>query len=290
MAKKLVLPGIRIYGTNIRVLKPEKLALLQPGQLRKFISDTDGTFSTLREGWEGIMGPLMVEMIIGGAEIDDALRNRIEQDVARYIFESTGINTILQMAHLVEMIKEYGLVPADKTLDDQGYKAEYNRRLMVPVGNRISRLANNSLKLTDVTMYGALQFVRLASKSVDIHVFSGTDDEDVRKELAAIGIAPHVKSIHGALREYKDSNKEMVLRKLMAEFGLSGLQVAVIGDGKVELQVGAEAGCITIGIASDEVLGHGWNLKKVERLAPYADLLISDFRYHHAIMRLLKLA
>jgi phosphoglycolate phosphatase-like HAD superfamily hydrolase len=271
-------------------LKPEKLALLAPGQIKKFVSDTDGTFSTLREGWEGIMGPMMVEMIIGKAEIDQDDRGAIERVVADYIHESTGINTILQMARLVGMVKEYGLVPAGQILDDQGYKAEYNRRLMVPVGQRLNNLARRGLKLTDVTMYGALQFVQLASKSVDIHVFSGTDDEDVRKELAAIGIAPHVKSIHGALREYKDSNKEMVLRKLMTDFGLLGPQVAVIGDGKVELQVGAEAGCITIGIASNEVLGYSWNLKKVERLAPYADILTSDFRYYHAIMRLLKLA
>ena len=63
------------------------------GPVRAVLFDFDGTISTLRSGWELVMKPLMLEMIAGGMDWDDAL----EREVDAYIDESTGIQTILQM-------------------------------------------------------------------------------------------------------------------------------------------------------------------------------------------------
>ena len=54
-------------------LHPEK----RPGgKIRAAIFDFDGTFSTLRHGWERVMGPLMLEMISGKMAEDATKRTR----------------------------------------------------------------------------------------------------------------------------------------------------------------------------------------------------------------------
>jgi phosphoglycolate phosphatase-like HAD superfamily hydrolase len=62
-------------------------------ELKAVIFDFDGTISTLRQGWEEIMEPLMIEMITGGGLPDDQLTREVKE----YIDESTGIQTIFQM-------------------------------------------------------------------------------------------------------------------------------------------------------------------------------------------------
>jgi hypothetical protein len=60
--------------------------------------------------------------------------------VVDYVDKSTGIQTILQMEALVEMVKEFGIVPPDRILDKAGYKAIYNRSLLDVVEQRIETL------------------------------------------------------------------------------------------------------------------------------------------------------
>ena len=49
-----------------------------------------------------------------------------------------------------------------------------------------------------------------------------------------------------------DCSKE-VLRMRMEDKGLKGDELIVIGDGKVEIALGVEAGALTIGVATDEL-------------------------------------
>jgi phosphoglycolate phosphatase-like HAD superfamily hydrolase len=264
--------GIKLPGTEINVIND-----LERGRFKHVLFDFDGTVSLLREGWQLVMGPLMVEMIKG--EDSPGPSPEIEAEVREYIEDSTGIQTILQMEHLVEMVKSRGNVPEDNILDAQGYKKIYNERLMKRVNQRIRELEKGTLTPEDVTLRGALDFLKcLSEKDVIMYIFSGTDREDVRNEARLVGVAPYFQEIWGALREYKDYNKEMVLKEIIAKNDLHGSEVAIIGDGPVEIRNAKDNDCVAIGVASDEILGHGWNMDKYPRLVKAgADIMIPDF-------------
>jgi phosphoglycolate phosphatase-like HAD superfamily hydrolase len=257
-------------GTQIEIINE-----VERGRIKHALFDFDGTVSLLREGWQHIMGPVMVEMICGETEPTPAIIG----EVNRVIDETTGIQTIFQMQVLEKMVRDHGLVPEDKILDPYGYKDIYNDRLMVPVNERIRKLEAGELPVEQATLVGALEFLRiLKARNVCLYVFSGTDQDDVRNEAAKVGAAPFFDEIWGALRNVEDYSKEKVLKAILAKHNLHGSEVLVVGDGPVEIRNGKENGCITIGVASDEVKGQGWDESKRQRLIKAgADIMIPDF-------------
>jgi phosphoglycolate phosphatase-like HAD superfamily hydrolase len=272
--------GRRVPGTEIILVSD--LAIEKAPKFALF--DSDGTISTLRQGWEEVMAPVMVGMICGETEPTEAIRREVDQ----YINESTGINTILQMEHLVEMVEAHGLVTDDKVLDLAGYKRIYNDRLMVSVAERLAKLTARQLRPIDYTITGALHFLAKLAGQLEMRIFSGTDEHDVVNELTALGVAQLFARIHGALARFEDSNKEQILRDLMTQSKLAGPEVVVVGDGPVEIRVAKQFGCIAIGVASDEVARYGWNPVKVERLVKaQADILIPDFSCGADLLNLL---
>jgi len=248
---------------------------VERGRIKHALFDFDGTVSLLREGWQAIMAPVMTEMICG----DTTPTQAILDEVNRVIDETTGIQTIFQMQVLVDLVRKHGLVPEDQILDAYGYKDIYNDRLMVPVNDRIKRLEQGQLSVEQVTVRGSLDFVRmLRERGVTLYVFSGTDRDDVRNEAAKVGDAPYFDEIWGAVRSVEEYSKEKVLREILAKHDLHGSEVLVVGDGPVEIRNGRENGCITLGVASDEVTGHGWCEDKCKRLSKAgADMLVPDF-------------
>ena len=267
-------------GTQIEIINS-----IEQGRLKHALFDFDGTISILREGWQGIMAPVMVEMICGDTEPTQEIRDA----VTRVIDETTGIQTIFQMQKLVEMVRAYGLVPEEKILDAPGYKQIYNDRLMVPVNERIGRLERGELSLEKATVRGSLDFVsKLHTRGVKLYVFSGTDRDDVRNEAAKVGAAPFFDEIWGAIPSVEEYSKEKVLKEIIATHNLHGTEVMTVGDGPVEIRNGKENGCITIGVCSDEVHGFGWDESKRERLIRAgADILIPDFGEADALLNYL---
>jgi len=264
-------------GTQIEVINET-----ERGKFKHALFDFDGTVSILREGWQQVMAPVMLESILGGKEPTP----EVERAVEEYIEVSTGINTILQMEHLVEMVREYGNVPEDEILDAYGYKEIYNDRLMKMVNERIARLEAGDLSIEEATLRGAVDFVeRIYDKGLTMYVFSGTDQPDVRNEAGLVGVAGYFSEILGALRTYAESNKEMIIKNLIATHDLHGTEVLVVGDGPVEIRHGKENGCVSVGVASNEIEGHGWNERKRRRLIDAgADILIPDFGENDALM------
>ncbi|HOZ46814.1 MAG TPA: HAD hydrolase-like protein [Candidatus Hydrogenedentes bacterium] len=263
-------------GTQIEIIHE-----VERGHIRHVLFDFDGTVSLLREGWQRIMGPVMVEMICG----DTPHTPEIEQEVHEVIEETTGIQTILQMERLVEMVRAHGLVPEEMMLDAKGYKEIYNDRLMVPVRERIARLERGELTLEDVTVRGALAFLELlAGKGLDMYVFSGTDRDDVRNEAGKVKAARFFREIWGAVGSIEEYSKEKVIREIMTQHQLRGVQVLAVGDGPVELRNVKAAGGIALGVASDEKKGHGWDEeKRVRLIRAGADILVSDFAEYEAL-------
>ncbi|MEX2015329.1 MAG: HAD family hydrolase, partial [Candidatus Hydrogenedentales bacterium] len=161
-----------VPGTDIEVLHDPPR-----GRFRHVLFDFDGTISLLREGWQGIMRPVMLEMIAG----EEAPTLEMEAEVDAYIEDSTGIQTLVQMHHLVTLVRKYGRVADDQVQEPAAYKAIYNARLMDPVNARLARIASGAAPVDDFTVRGAREFVAaLAARGLTLYIFSGTDVEDVR--------------------------------------------------------------------------------------------------------------
>jgi phosphoglycolate phosphatase-like HAD superfamily hydrolase len=254
-------------------------------QIRSVLFDFDGTFSTLRQGWETIMAPLMVEMICGTTEPTQAIRDEVDH----YIDESTGVQTIHQMIWLAESVRRFGLNP--ETHDEWWYKAEYLRRLQDPVDARIARIACGEATPEDYMIAGTRPFLEaLRNADVTIFVASGSDHSGVTREVGVLGLTDFFTEIAGAPEAAIDCSKEAVLRKLVADAHLAGPEVVVIGDGKVEIALGREAGTITLGTATDEIRRSGINPVKVGRLTRAgAHAIVGDFLCYQEIMQWLGL-
>ena len=242
--------------------------------VRAILFDFDGTLSTLRHGWERVMEPLMIEMIAGPTRPDQAL----VEEVRRYIDESTGIQTIHQMAWLAEAVARYGLNP-NAAEDAWAYKAEYNRRLMQSVMQRRKALLAGEVLPEAYLMAGSHALLSaLRARGIALFVASGTDDPDVNAEAEALGLASFFTLIRGAPLGVVGCSKETVMRRLLESGGYAGEEVCVIGDGKVEIAIGRENGARTLGVAGDEAARRGIDAVKRERLVKAdADAIVSDF-------------
>jgi len=253
--------------------------------IRAALFDFDGTISTLRQGWEGIMGPLMVEMIAGPT----APTPELQREVVEYIDHSTGVQTIHQMVWLAESVARYGLNP--RVLDSWEYKAEYARRLAEPVTTRARRIIDGQANPADFMISGSRAFLdALRAAGVLLYVASGSDHTDVVREVGILGLSGYFIEIAGAPAGKIDCSKEAVLRRLVQDAGLRGAEIVVIGDGRVEIALGREVGAITLGIASDDVRRQGIDPAKYRRLVnAQAHAIIGDFSETNEIMNWLGL-
>ncbi|MCX8064445.1 MAG: HAD family hydrolase [Candidatus Hydrogenedentes bacterium] len=268
-------------STEIEVVNPD----IELGRIKHVLFDFDGTISLLREGWQKIMGPMCVEMICGEHEPTPEIVKEVED----MIEETTGIQTIFQMQRLVEMVKKHGLVPKDKVLDEWGYKAIYNERLLRPVRERIKRLQSGELTVEQLTVRKVFNFLEeLKKRGVIMYVFSGTDREDVQNEAKVLGVDKYFAEIWGALPSIEEYSKEKVIKEIIATHNLHGPEVMAVGDGPVELRNVKEQGGIALGVASDEKRGYGWDLHKRKRLLRAgADILIPDYHEWDKLIKFL---
>lgn len=262
--------------SSTRIKRPVKAVLF----------DFDGTISTLRCGWEKVMKPLMLDWITNFGSYDAAL----EREVDEYIDESTGIQTIQQMKWLAQMVHSYGANP-DASVDPWFYKKEYNNRLMKAISGNIEALETKAKAPDEYLISGSVEFLSaLRSKGIEIFVASGTDHKDVVREAAALDVIGYFDEVAGAMEGVEDCSKEKVISDLIDKKHLSGDDFAVIGDGKVEIRLGKEAGARTIGIASNEAERHGIDPIKERRLtAAGADVITSDFTEHKELLAFLGL-
>ncbi|UCG57909.1 MAG: hypothetical protein JSU70_00095 [Phycisphaerales bacterium] len=289
-------PELAYDGRKARYLPESEIELcyesIPLGRVKHAVFDNDGTISALRQGWEEIMAPVMIKAILGDKyeTADETLYHKVRRRVLDYIDKSTGIQTILQMEALVEMVKEFGIVDRDKVLDKFGYKQIYNDALMQVVGRRIERLSKGLLDVSDYTIKGAIDFLKaLRKRGVRLYLASGTDHTDVVAESEALGYAGFFDGqIYGAVGDIAKYSKKMVIERIMTENKLHGPELAVLGDGPVELREARKRDGLAIGVASDEVRRHGLNAEKRTRLVNAgAHVIVPDFSQHGDLTRLL---
>ncbi len=266
--------------TEFEVCDPEVTKRF--GRVKHVLFDNDGTLSTLRQGWEEVMEPVMIRAILGEEwrSADANTYRKVQEQVRQYIDASTGIQTILQMEALVEMVRQAGFVPEEKILDKFGYKKIYNDALMEVVNRRLEKLHRGELEVDDFTVKGALLFLqKLRDEGMVLYLASGTDEEDVLHEATELGLAEFFNGgIYGSKNDIKKYSKKMVVDRIIRENDLHGDELVVFGDGPVEIREVVQAGGIAIGMATDEVRRYGLNPEKRTRLIRAgAHMIVPDF-------------
>ena len=234
--------------------------------VKAVVCDFDGTFSTLRCGWEAMMKRMMMKYLPDEAWIDE------------FINGTTGVQTILQMKDFVAELKRRG-APAP-TDDPWFYKNEYNAMLMETVALRRDRAASGAEPAETWLVPGTRLFLQaLKTRGVKVFIASGTDQDDVRAEAEALGLAVFVDGIEGALPKSESCAKETVLKRLMGQAGVEPDELAVIGDGKVEMALGKALGARTLGLATNETdFSAPSEMKRARLEAAGAEMIVGDFR------------
>ena len=257
------------------------------------IFDHDGTISTLREGWEEIMNPMMIKAILGKnhKEAGDVLYHKVEARVAEFIDKTTGIQTLVQMQGLIGLVKEFGCVPEEEILDIFGYKKIYNDELLLMVKEREKKLQRGELTLEDFTIKNAAPFLtKLYQAGVKLYLASGTDEVDVKSEAKALGYEYLFEGrIYGAVGDVTKEAKKIVLDRILDSIGTSESgQIVTFGDGPVEIRETHKRNGLTVGLASNEQRRYGLNAHKRARLIKAgADIIISDFSQMDQLLELL---
>lgn len=247
--------------------------------------DFDGTISLIRQGWQEVMIPLMVEVI---CEQDHGLGDEQVRDLAREdTTVLTGKQTIYQMIRLAERVEQFGGSPKEPA----EYKAEYDRRLMAHIAERREALSSGTRAPGEMMLRGAVGMLEaLRARGLKLCLASGTDEPYVLEEAALLGVTDYFDGgIHGAREDYKTFSKAMVIQRIIAEHDISGPELLGVGDGFVEITNTREVGGYALGVASDEQAGGGrmdpWKRKRLTDAG--ADMLVPDFEDTDGILKAL---
>ncbi|MDP7279246.1 MAG: HAD family hydrolase [Candidatus Poribacteria bacterium] len=269
MSNTSLTENTNLTGTSIEILHP-----VVGHNIRHAVLDFDGTISLIRDGWQNVMVPMMVEVLAETPATEND--EQLEEIVVEFVDRLTGKQTIYQMMQLAEEVKKRGGTEADP-LD---YKDLYNRRLLPDVEQRIAELADGSLEGESLRVPGSLDLLqKLRQRDIHLYLASGTDIEFVRHEAELLGVADYFDGgIFGALREYAKFSKAMVIQKILSDFNLPGNQLLIIGDGYVEIENAKSVSAIAVGVASKENNRYQMNANKRERLIRAgADIIVEDY-------------
>ena len=288
-------PELAMAPTRARLLSGSEIEVvrdLPPGRITHAIFDHDGTISTLRQGWEAVMEPMMLQAVLGDAagSAPLALQQRAQLAVRELIDRTTGIQTLAQMQELVGLVRDFGCVPTAAIRDCHGYKKIYNDALLARIGQRLARLAAGEFTPADFIIRGSVELLQaLHQRGVRIYLASGTDQADVAAEATALGYA-HLFSggILGAVGNLAAEAKRDIMERIVSGGGLDPAALLVVGDGPVEIREGRRRGARCIGIASDEPRRYGLDPAKRARLIRAgADVIVGDFIQRERLMPLL---
>lgn len=268
-----------LLDTQIEVIRPE----IVRGRIRHALFDFDGTLSLIREGWQGVMIPMMVEILLEtpGAE-DEAT---IESVVTEFVTRLTGKQTIYQMMELAEEVTKRGGTPREPL----EYKHQYHDRLWQRIERRVADLEAGRVAPEALTVPGSRAMLEaLSARGVRCYLASGTDEPYVLREAKLLGLSHYFAGIYGALDDYKRFSKSMVIQRIIADNDLSGPELVAFGDGYVEIEDTCRAGGIAVGVATNEAERQGIDEWKRTRLVEAgAHLIVPDFRECEALVEYL---
>jgi phosphoglycolate phosphatase-like HAD superfamily hydrolase len=255
---------------DLELLRPD----LPRGRYRAVLFDFDGTLSLIREGWDRIMVPMMVEYLLrtGSPESNDDLGVLVEE----FVMALNGRPAIFQMARLAEEIRARGGVPDDPIT----YLGEYDARLLRVVDERTREIRAGRVPPARWAVPGSHGLLEnLRRRGVKLYLASGTQLRFVRPEAELLELTPYF----GPEVNAPDGNdttfsKRGVIDRILTENGIRGAELLSFGDGVVETEEVRNVGGTAVAVASDLEPG-GINASKRNRLVPAgADVVIPDYR------------
>jgi phosphoglycolate phosphatase-like HAD superfamily hydrolase len=263
-------------GTAIEFRNPEANAL----RARVALFDFDGTLSLIRAGWETVMVPMMVELLLDlkTGETESELRAVVED----FVGQLTGRQTIYQMIEFTEQMKRRGGRP----LEPLAYKHLYSDRLMEKIKDRREDLRAGRTAPDEMIVPGGRRLVEaLKQRGLTLYLASGTDQQFMREEAALLDLDRYFDGVYGALDDYKSFSKKILIEKLIRESEFAGEEFLGFGDGFVEIQNVKEVGGVAVGVASDEPDCIEVNPVKRKRLVDVgADWIVANFNAHEPLL------
>lgn len=271
---------------NHRVYLPDtRIEIIQPGLSRQgfriAMFDFDGTVSLIREGWQHIMASMMVEILLDTPQPED--EDALYRQMQAYVTRSTGQPTINQMAYLATEVERRGGRPQPPP----AYKQQYVRRLNDKIKTRLDGLNTGQTRLDNLVVPGVIDFLaELHRRGITCYLASGTDEEYVIYEAGILGVAGYFSGgIFGARDDGRTVTKNALIHKILHGHHLSPAQLAVFGDGNDEIEHAARAGCLAVGVASNESERQGVNeVKRQQLVRAGAAVIIPDFREYRRLL------
>jgi len=266
------------------------LAEFAPGftprpQISHVLFDFDGTLSLIRQGWPEVMVPMFAEKLppLTG-ESEEARRKLCFEDIMRL----NGKQTIYQMIQLAERIRERGGTPHDPL----EYKHEYLGRLEERIRHRADGLRRGAAQPDEWLVHGSRPLLEtLQRRGLPLYLASGTDEQFVKREAELLDLTRYFgPRIYGALDDYKQFSKKMVIERILRENRIPGEQLLSFGDGYVEIENTKDVGGLAVAVASDEARngsGRFDEWKRQRLLGVGADVVIPDFRDAKALLGIL---
>jgi phosphoglycolate phosphatase len=255
---------------EVEIIRPD----LPRGGYKAVLFDFDGTLSLIREGWDRIMVPMMVEYLLrtGTTDAETELSVLVEE----FVMSLNGRPAIFQMARLAEEIRARGGIPDEPTT----YLGEYDDRLLRVVNERIREIRGGRVPPGRWAVPGSHAFLEnLRRRGLPLYLASGTQLRFVRPEADVLELTPFFGSeIHAPDGNDATFSKRSVIERILIENNIRGEELLSFGDGVVETQEVRRVGGTAVAVASDLEPG-GINVSKRNRLVPVgADVVIPDYR------------
>jgi phosphoglycolate phosphatase len=255
---------------DLEILRPD----LPRGRYKAVLFDFDGTLSLIREGWDRVMIPMMVEYLlrIGSGDSESELSILVEE----FVMALNGRPAIFQMARLAEELRARGGVP-DEPIK---YLGEYDERLLRVVDERTREIRDGRVPPARWAVPGSHSLLdNLRRRGLRLYLASGTQLRFVRPEADLLELTPYFGSeVNAPDGNDTTFSKRGVIDRILAENNIGGDELLSFGDGVVETQEVRQVGGTAVAVASDLEPG-GINPSKRNRLVPVgADLVIPDYR------------
>jgi phosphoglycolate phosphatase-like HAD superfamily hydrolase len=104
-------------------------------------------------------------------------------------------------------------------------------------------------------------------------------------EADLLGVSKYFAGIYGALDDYKNFSKKIVIQKIIKDNQLSGPELVAFGDGYVEIEDTKAVDGIAVGVATNETERQGIDEWKRDRLiSSGADIILPDFRQYQTLI------
>jgi len=204
--------------------------------------DFDGTLALVRAGWMPIMLDMMMETLGPLGNDNAALRAEAEAYVARL----TGRDTVHQMRAFADHVRSLG----GSDTPGEVYRDEFFRRLAGRVSKRLKAVEQGTAPEESLLVPGVRIFLEaLRERGLQIYLASGTAHADIVRECRLLKVEGYFDGIYGSAPE--NFSKSELLAHIV-ESGIAPDEILTFGDGRVEIEVTAAAGGVSVGMATDE--------------------------------------